>query len=185
MKANRLRAGVVILFEGDLWRVFEAQHQTPGNLRARMQTKLRNLRNGTMKDQRFRAEDEIEKAHLDTQQMQFLYEDGDSFVFMDLESYEQMSLSRETLGDGARYIRPEMTITVDVFEGQPVGIDLPATVDLKVIETPPELKGATAGAQRKPATLENGLVVQVPAFISEGEMIRVNTEDGTYLERAK
>jgi elongation factor P len=185
MKANRLRRGMIIQFEGDLWRVFEADHQTPGNLRARMQTKLKNVRTGAMKDHRFRAEDEVDKAQLDTRQMQFLYRDGTGFHFMDTSSYEQVNMSEEMLGDAVQYLLPETTIAVDLYEGSPLGIELPATVDLRVVDTPPEVKGATANAQRKPATLETGLVVQVPAFIGEGEMIRVSTEDGTYLERAK
>ena len=185
MKANRLRPGVIIRFEGDLWRVFEALHQTPGNLRARMQTKLKNLRNGVMKDHRFRSEDEVERAHLDSKTMQYLYRDGDDFHFMDTASYEQVTMDRETLGDAVSYLIPDMTIEVDFFESRAVGIELPVTVDLKVVETTPEVKGATASAQRKPATLETGLTVQVPAFIGEGEVIRIATEDGSYLERAK
>jgi elongation factor P len=185
MKANRLRPGVIIKFEGDLWRVFEAIHQTPGNLRARMQTKLRNLRNGTMKDHRFRSEDEVERAHLDMKQMQYLYHDGNHFHFMDTESYEQITMTDEVLGEAALYMIPETMINVDFYEGTPVGIELPVTVDLKIVETTPEVKGATASAQRKPAKLETGLVVQVPAFVGEGEVIRVSTEDGTYLERVK
>jgi len=185
MKANRLRPGVIIKFEGDLWRVFEALHQTPGNLRARVQTKLKNLTNGSMKDHRFRSEDEVEKADLDNKQMQYLYGDAAGFHFMDTASYEQISMSAEDLGDAVNYLVPETTIKIDFYDGRPVGIELPTTVDLKVVETSPEVKGATASAQRKPATLETGLVVQVPAFIGEGELIRVSTEDGAYQERAK
>ncbi len=185
MKANRLRPGVVIMFEGDLWRVFEALHQTPGNLRARVQTKLKNLRNGVMKDQRFRSEDEVERAVLETREMQYLYSDGDSFCFMDTTTYDQVSLSKEVLGDSMLYLVAQQTIKVSFYEGTPVGIELPVTVDLKIVDTPPEVKGGTAGAQRKPATLETGLVVQVPAFISQGAVVRVATEDGSYLERVK
>jgi elongation factor P len=185
MKANRLRKGDLIMFEGDLWRVFEANHQTPGNLRARMQCRLKRLRDGTMKDQRFRAEDEVERAFMSQKKMQYLYRDGDAFHFMDNESYEQLSLSEEVLGDNVHYLVPETTIQVSLHEGVAVGVELPATVDLKVVETTPEVKGATASAQRKPAKLETGLVVQVPSFIGEGESIRVATEDGSYLERVK
>lgn len=185
MKANHLRQGTVIRFEGDLWRVFEAVHQTPGNLRARVQTKLRNLRTGAMKDQRFRSEDEVERAQLDQKQMQFLYRDGDGYHFMDTESYEQTHLSEETLGGAVKMLAPNTMIEAQFFEGIPVGIELPTTVDLAVVKTPPSVKGATAGAQRKPATLETGLVVQVPSFVNEGEVIRVTTADGNYLERVK
>jgi elongation factor P len=185
MKANHLRPGVVIVFEGDLWRVFEALHQTPGNLRARVQTKLRNLRNGSMKDHRFRSEDEVERAQLDQKEMQFLFHDGESYHFMDTDTYEQIHLSAETLGDCVKMLIPQATITVDFHEKTPVGIEMPATVDLTVTETVPSVKGATANAQRKPATLETGLVVQVPPFIKEGDVLRISTEDGTYLERVK
>lgn len=185
MKANNLRRGNIVKFEGDLWRVFDVEHQTPGNLRARVQTKLKNLRNGSMKDQRFRSEDEIEKAHMDQKTMQYLYRDGDDFHFMDTETFEQTHLAAEVLGDAVQYLIPETSITVDFHEGSPVGIELPTTVELKIVETSPEVKGGTAGAQRKPATLETGLVVQVPAFVNEGEIIRVTTEDGAYLERVK
>ena len=184
MKANRLRPGVVIRFEGDLWRVFEAIHQTPGNLRARMQTKLKNLRNGVMKDHRFRSEDEVEKAHLDAKQMQFLYRDAQGFHMMDVDTYEQVTMNEEALGDAVYYLTAEAMIGVSFCEGQPVSVDLPATVDLEVVETTPEVKGATASAQRKPATLSTGLQVQVPSFVKQGEFIRVSTADGTYLERA-
>jgi len=184
MKANHLRRGMVILFEGDLWRVFDATHQTPGNLRARMQTKLKNLRNGAMKDVRFRSEDEVEKAHLETARRQFLYHDAEGYHFMDVETFEQVAMSEETLGDARSYLQADMVVEVLLHERTPVGIELPATVELKVVETTPEVKGATASAQRKPATLETGLVVQVPSFIAEGEMIRVRTEDGQYIERA-
>jgi len=185
MKANNLRRGNIIKFEGDLWRVFDVEHQTPGNLRARVQTKLKNLRNGAMKDQRFRSEDEVEKAHLDQKQMQYLYRDGSDFHFMDQESFEQTHIAEDVLGDAVYYLMPETTIDVDFYEGNPVGIELPTTVELKIVETSPEVKGGTAGAQRKPATLETGLVVQVPAFVNEGEVIRITTEDGEYLERVK
>lgn len=185
MKANRLRPGAIIKFEGDLWRVFEALHQTPGNLRARVQTKLKNLTNGAMKDHRFRSEDEVEKAQLDNKQMQYLYGDSAGFHFMDTDSYEQIAMSAEDLGNAVNYLAPETTIRIDFYDGRPVGIELPTTVDLKVVETSPEVKGATASAQRKPATLETGLVVQVPSFIGEGELIRVSTDDGVYQERAK
>src|SRR5262245_42246081 len=156
MKANNLRRGMIVKFENDLWRVFGVEHQTPGNLRARVQTKLRNLRNGVQKDQRFRSEDEVEKAHLDQKMMQYLYRDGGDFHFMDTETYEQTQINEEMLGDAVSYLVPETSITVDFYEGRPVGIELPTSVDLKIVETTPEVRGATAGAQRKPATLATG-----------------------------
>jgi elongation factor P len=183
MKANRMKAGDIIIFEGDLWRVFQTEHQTPGNLRARVQTKLKNLRNGVMKDHRFRSEEDIDKAHMDTKKMQFMYADGDTYHFMDVETYDQVHIMGEVLGDNVQYLKAEATIEVDFHDGTPVGIELPMTVDLKVVETSPEVKGATASAQRKPAKLETGLVVQVPSFVGEGEMVRISTEDGSYLSR--
>ena len=185
MKANRLRRGQLIVFEGDLWRVFEAVHQTPGNLRARMQCRLKRLRDGTMKDQRFRSEEEVERAYLEQKQMQYLYHEGDTFHFMDTTTYEQAALTDEVLGDAVLYLVAETMISVDFHEGTPVGVELPPTVDLRVVETTHEVKGATASAQRKPATLETGLVVQVPSFVHEDEQIRISTEDGSYLERVK
>ena len=185
MKANNLRRGQIVVFEGDLWRVFEAVHKTPGNLRAHVQTKLKNLRTGAMKDQRFRSEDDVEKAHLDQKQMQYLYADAEGYHFMDTTSFEQVALSDEVLGDAVKFLVAETMLSVDFHEGNAVGIELPQTVDLKIVETPPEVKGGTAGAQRKPATLETGLVVNVPAFVGEGEVIRVRTEDGQYMERVK
>jgi elongation factor P len=185
MKANRLRKGDIITFEGELYRVFEALHQTPGNLRARMQTRLKGIRTGVMKDVRFRAEEDVEKAYLDHRTMQYLYQDAAGYHFMDTDSYDQVTMSEEDLGDGALFLVPETMIQVQLHEGSPVGVDLPATVDLRVVETTPEVKGATASAQNKPATLETGLVVQVPAFVKEGEMIRVRTEDSAYMERVK
>ena len=185
MKANRLRRGDVILYEGDLWRVFEMIHQTPGNLRARVQTKLKGIRTGTMKDVRFRSEDEVEKAFLDTKQMQYLYQDGDGFHFMDTETFEQIALTEEMLGDAVKFLVAETMVKIQFHDGTPLGVELPTTVDLKVVETTPLVKGATASAQNKPATLETGLVVQVPAFVEEGEAIRVRTEDAAYVERVK
>jgi elongation factor P len=180
-----MRRGTIILFDGELWRVHEVEHQTPGNLRARVQTKLKSLRTGAMKDQRFRSEDEVEKAHFETKDMQYLYADGKDYHFMDTRTYEQVQLHEDVLGDLVYYLAPETMVTVDLFEGHPVGIELPSAVDLRVVETAPEVKGATAAAQRKPAKLETGLMVQVPSFIGTGERIRVSTEDGSYLERVK
>ena len=185
MKANHMRRGMIVKFEGDLWRVHEVEHQTPGNLRARVQTKLKNLRSGTMKDQRFRSEDDVEKANFETKDMQYLYADGKDHHFMDTQNYEQIHMSEETLGDMVNFLTPNTMVTVDFHDGFPVGIELPTNVDLKVVETSPEVKGATASAQRKPATLETGLIVQVPSFIQQGEKIRVSTEDGSYVERVK
>ncbi len=185
MKANDIRKGQVLKINNDLFSVLEYAHRTPGNLRAFVQVKVRNLRSGLQSDMRFSSTDEVEKVALDTRQMQYLYKDAEGYHFMDTESYDQVHLTDAVLGDTMSYIVPEGTVLMEWYDGKPVGIELPAAVDLKVVETAPGIKGATASAQRKPATLETGLVVQVPSFINEGEAVRVSTEDGAYLERAK
>ena len=175
---------MLIKMEQDLLRVLDLQHVTPGNLRGFVRVKLRNIRNGTLSDQKLRSEDTIERATLDEREMQYLYQDGDDYCFMDTSSYEQIHITSEALGDSVNYLKPEMTIQVEFYGSEPVGIELPQTVDLKVLETVPGIKGATASNQVKPATLETGLVVSVPPFINTGDVIRVNTETGEYLARA-
>ncbi len=168
----------------DLFRVLDLQHVTPGNLRGFVRVKLRNIRSGTLLDQKLRSEDSVERATLDEREMQFLYQDGDSYCFMDTASFDQIHISSEALGDSVSYLKPEMTIQVEFYGSEPVGIELPQAVDLAVTDTAPGIKGATASAQVKPATLETGLVVQVPPFVNNGDVIRVNTETGEYLSRA-
>ena len=184
IQATRLKKGMLVKMEQDLFRVLELQHVTPGNLRGFVRVKLRNIRNGTLSDQKLRSEDSVERATLDEREMQYLYQDGEDYYFMDTSSYEQIHISSEALGDSVNYLKPEMTIQVEFYGTEPVGIELPQTVDLKVLETVPGIKGATASNQVKPATLETGLVVSVPPFINTGDMIRVNTETGEYLARA-
>jgi elongation factor P len=185
VKATGLKKGMCIKMNNDLYIVLSTMHITPGNWRGMVQSKLRNLRSGNQMDHRFRSEDMVERIILDEAEMEFLYQDGDDFHFMNTASYEQVHLHRDELGDNVNYLTPNMKLMVVFHESRPVGIELPLTVDLKVVSTAPELKGATASAQRKPAVLDTGLTVQVPPFIGEGEMIRVSTEDGSYLERAK
>ena len=167
----------------DLYRVLDLQHVTPGNLRGFVRAKFRNIRNGTLSDQKLRSEDVLERAVLDEREMQYLYKDGESFHFMDTSSYEQLHIDSEVLGDSVNYIIPDALIKVEFYGSEAVGIELPQTVDLKVEDTVPGIKGATASAQVKPATLETGLVVQVPPFVNTGDVIRVNTETGEYLSR--
>lgn len=185
ISATQLRPGHIIQHDGKLFSVFSVTHRTPGNLRAFVQAKLRDLRSGAMIEHRFRSDDRIEQAALDETEMQFLYRDGDAFHFMNTETFDQIQLNADVLGKSAAYLLPEGMIKVEFFEGQPVGIELPPTVDLAVVETEPGLKSATASNVTKPAKLETGLVVQVPPFINEGEKIRVDTTEGKYLERAK
>ena len=184
IQATRLKKGMLIKVDQDLFRVLELQHVTPGNLRGFVRVKLRNIRNGSLSDQKLRSEDSLERATLDEREMQYLYQDGDDYYFMDTSSYEQIHISDEAFGDSVNYLKPEMTIQVEFYGTEPVGIELPQTVDLKVLETVPGIKGATASNQVKPATLETGLVVSVPPFINTGDVIRVSTETGEYLARA-
>jgi elongation factor P len=179
-----MKKGMLVKIENDLFRVLELQHVTPGNLRGFVRVKFRNIRSGTLSDQKLRSEDTVERATLDETEMQYLYQDGDSFYFMDTTSYEQIHISGEALGESVSYLKSEMTIKVEFYGTEPVGIELPQTVDLKVTDTVPGIKGATASNQIKPATLETGLVVNVPPFINTGDVVRVNTETGEYLSRA-
>ena len=174
---------MLIKRNADLFRILNLNHMTPGNKRGFVQCRLRNVRSGTLMDHKFRSEDSVERATLDSRRMQFLYADGDAYHFMDTETFEQIRLTRDTLGDAVQYLLPDSVITVELFEEAPVGISLPLTVDLAVVETAPAIKGATASAQLKPAQLETGLVVQVPPFVANGDRIRVNTETGEYQAR--
>ena len=179
-----MKKGMLIKIDQDLFRVLELQHVTPGNLRGFVRVKFRNIRNGTLSDQKLRSEDTVERATLDERQMQYLYQDGDDYYFMDTVSFDQIHITSEALGDSVNYLKAEMTISVEFYGTEPVGIELPQTVDLKVTDTAPGIKGATASAQVKPATLETGLVVQVPPFVNSGDLIRVSTDTGEYLSRA-
>ena len=174
IQATLLKRGMLIKLDNDLFRVLDLQHFTPGNKRGFIQAKMRNIRTGVQGDNKFRAEEDVERAILDERQMQYLYRDGDSFHFMDTNSYEQIHIDVEVLGDNASYIVPESTILVEFYGEEPVGIELPITVDLKVVDTVPGINRATASAQVKPATLETGLVVQVPPFVSIGDVVRVS-----------
>jgi elongation factor P len=182
--ATQLRPGMIIKHNDQLHTVFKVEHRTPGNLRAFIQAKLRNLKSGAMFEHRFRSADAIEKVVVDEIPMEFLYADGDDFYFMNPQDFEQTVLKSGTLGDAVEYLTPNLQIKVSYFDGQPVGIELPQTVDLEVVETEPGLKSATASSVTKPAKTETGLVVQVPPFINEGEKIRVDTSEGAYLSRA-
>ncbi len=182
--ATQMRPGMVIKHNGELHSVFKVEHRTPGNLRAFIQAKLRNLRTGAMYEHRFRSADPIERVIVDDIAMEFLYADGDDYVFMNTENYEQTTLNASILGDSVEYLIANLPVKVSFFDGVAVGIDLPQTVELTVVETEPGIKSATASSVTKPAKLETGLVVQVPPFINEGEKIRVDTAEGAYLSRA-
>jgi elongation factor P len=182
--ATQLRPGMVIKHNNDLHGVFSVEHRTPGNLRAFIQAKLRNLRTGAMFEHRFRSGDAIDKVTVDEVQMEYLYNDGDAYYFMNPENYEQTHLTKDILGDAVDYLIPNLQIQVEFFDGKAVGVELPQIVELTVVETEPGMKSASATNVTKAAKTETGLVVQVPPFINEGEKIRVDTSEGAYLSRA-
>jgi len=184
IQATKLRKGMLFKLDKDLFRALDVQHVTPGNLRGFVRVKARNIRSGTLADNKLRSEDLVERATLDERAMQYMYNDGTDYYFMDTDSFEQIHISSEALGDSVNYLLAEMVIQVEFYGSEPVGIELPQTVDLVVQETTPAIKGATASAQLKPATLETGLVVQVPPFVNTGDKIRVSTETGQYQARA-
>jgi elongation factor P len=183
IQATRLRKGNLIKVGNDLYRILELHHLTPGNKRAHIQVRMRNIRTQALADEKFRAEEDVERATLDEREMQYLYNDSDHYYFMDTSSYEQIHISAEAMGDSKGYLIADSVIRVEFYDTEPVGIELPPTVDLVVKETVPGIKGATASAQVKPATLETGMVVTVPSFVNEGDKIRVNTETGEYQSR--
>jgi len=184
ISATQLRPGMVVKFNNELYSVFKMEHRTPGNLRGFVQVKMRNLRSGTMIEHRFSSEDRVDRAALEEHEMEYLYDDGEYYYFMNTENYEQMHLTREILGDAVEYLVPQLKVNIEFYEGKPMSVELPPTVDLTVVETEPGLKGASVSNVTKPAKLETGLVVQVPPFINEGEKIRISTAEGTYQERA-
>jgi elongation factor P len=184
MQANDLRPGMIIKHNNELFSIYKAEHRTPGNLRAFVQAKMRNLRTGAISDHRFRSTDDVERAVIDETEMQYLYSDGDSFHFMNTQTFDQVRIHKDVIADRAQFLVPDVMLKVEYYEGNPIDIELPPTVDLKVVETEPGIKGGSATNVGKPAKLETGLIVQVPPFIGEGETIRVDTTDGKYLERA-
>jgi len=185
ISATQIRKGMILIHNGDPHRVLESQHRAPGKGAAFMRVLLRNLRTGGSYEHRFNSQESVERVTLDQQEMEYVYKDGSHFYFMNTESFEQLPLDTEMLGDFTAYLKEGTKMQVEFFEGQPIGVEIPTVVELEVVETEPELKGATASNSPKPATLETGAVVQVPAFIRPGEVIRVNPAEGKYLERAK
>jgi elongation factor P len=183
--ATQIRKGTVIVFNGDPHRVVDFHHHTPGNLRAFVQTKMRNLKTGALFEHRFRAADTIEKATVMTQELQYLYSDAHHYHFMNTQNYDQLELNDEALGDAAQWLMPNMLIQAEMYEGQPIGIELPSSMELRVEETEPALQGATKTAMTKPAKLENGVTVQVPPFVGPGELVRVDPREGKYMERVR
>ena len=185
IKATQLRKGMIILFNNELHIVRDFQHITPGKGVACMQSKLKNLISGKNAEKRFMSDESIEKVSLQGREMEYLYSDGSEFIFMDLENFEQIPLSAESLGDKLPYLIPNTKVSVQFYEGRPINIELPGSVDVEITETAPHMKGATATSSYKPAIVETGATVMVPPFIGTGETIRVNPNTGEYIERAK
>ena len=183
--ATQIRRGMVIVFEGDPCRIVEFRHHTPGNLRAMVQAKLKNIRTGSSFEHRFRAADSIDPASMETHDLEFMYQGGDTYHFMNVETYDQLEMDEEMLGDNAQWMQPGMKIQAEYYEGRPIGIQLPNTLTLEVVDTAPVMKTATKTASTKPAKLENGVTVNVPEFVATGDKIRVNPTTGEYIERAK
>jgi elongation factor P len=185
MKASDIRRGHVLMIDGAPCRVMDFQHRTPGNLRAFVQVRLRNLNSGNTFDTRLSATEFVDDARLDTKELQVLYRDANGLHVMDNESYEQYTLDDETMGDAGQWLESGMTFIAEWLNGRPIGIELPSVVELDVVETAPIMKTATKTASTKPAKLSNGLTIQVPEFVGEGDRVRVNPREGVYLERAK
>ena len=183
--ATQVKRGMAIKLNGELYRVFSFQHITPGNWRGMVQTKLKSMKSGSIIEHRFRSEDRVEQAYLETHEMEYLYSDGTQYYFMNTQSYEQFHLPSELIEDSVPYLIPNIKLQVEFYEGNPIGVELPASVELRVVSTEPALRGATVSNVNKPAKLETGLVIQVPPFVNEGELIRVDTNEGKYLERVK
>jgi elongation factor P len=185
IKATLLRPGMIIKHDGDLHVVYSVDHRTPGNKRGSMQTKMRNLRSGSMIDYRFRAEEVIEKVVVDEVEFEYLYSDGEGHHFMDTENYEQLQLQNDIVGDTKDYLIANLPVKIEYYDGRPIGVLLPDTVDLTVVETEPSIQKATASAVMKPAKLETGLVVNVPPFVGTGDKIKVDTSEGRYIQRVQ
>jgi len=183
--ATQIRRGMVIVFEGDPCRIVEFRHHTPGNLRAMVQAKLKNLRTGSSFEHRFRAADSVEPASMETHDLEYMYDAGGTYHFMNTENYDQLEMNEEMLGDNAQWMQPGMTIQAEYYDGRPVGIRMPNSLTLEVVDTAPVMKTATKTASTKPAKLENGVTGQVPEFIGIGDKVRVNPSTGEYQERAK
>ncbi len=185
MKANEIRRGVVIMYNGAPYRVMDFHHHTPGNLRAMVQTKLRNLLSGNQTEVRFSSTESIEEADVMTSPATFMYADAEGYHFMFSESYDQLALSKEVIADGIYYLQDEMKVDITLFNGEPIGVQLPQTVVLTIVDTEPEMRAATATNSPKPAKTDTGLTLTVPQFVKVGDKVVVNTEEGKYLSRAE
>jgi elongation factor P len=185
IQATQLRAGMVLEYNKDLWRVMTVTHITPGNWRGMVQTKLRNIKTGSQTENRFRSEDRVERVILSQVKMQFLYQDGDDYHFMNTETYDQITIPKDLIEDMAGFLTPNLEVEVEFHETTPLNITLPKTVTLKVVETDPGMKSAAVTNTLKAATLESGMVIQVPHFVAAGDTITINTETKEYVSRSK
>lgn len=184
ISVNDLRTGITVEYDGDVWSVVEFLHVKPGKGAAFVRTKLKNVKNGSVREVTFRAGEKLNRAHVETKQMQYLYSSGDEYYFMDANTFDQVTLSKDKLGDAPKYLLENMVIGIQFYEGDAIGVELPTVVELKVTETEPGFKGDTATGGTKPATLETGVVVQVPLFVETGDVLRIDTRTGEYLSRA-
>jgi elongation factor P len=182
--ATQIRRGMILKLDNELFSVMTVQHITPGNWRGMVQSKLRNLRSGKQTERRFRSEESVERISLETHELEYLYNEGTDYHFMNMESYEQIMLSSDVLGDNVYYLIPNTKVNAQFYEANPISIELPSTVDLVVVETEPSVRSATVTNVTKAAKLETGLIVQVPQFVNQGEKIRIDTTEGKYLQRA-
>jgi len=185
IKATLLRAGMIIKHDGDLYSIYSVDHRTPGNKRAAMATKMRNLRNGSMIDHRFRAEEFLDKVTVDEIEFEYLYSDGDGHHFMNTENYEQLALQNDVVGDTKDYLIPNTQVKIEYYDNKPIGVLIPDTVDLVVVETEPSIQKATASSVMKPAKLETGLVINVPPYVGTGDKVKVDTTEGRYIQRVQ
>ena len=183
ISVNDFRTGLTVELDGMAWQVIDFQHVKPGKGAAFVRSKLRNIKTGTIVERTFRAGEKIPRARLDKREMQYLYSSGDEYVFMDNQSFEQVTLSKELLGDGLKYLKENMNINIAMYQGEIIGLELPNFVELQVIDTEPGIKGDTASGASKNATLETGAVVQVPLFVNVGDVLRIDTRTGLYIER--
>src|SRR5690554_6628965 len=184
ISVNDLRTGLTVEVDGEIYSVVDFLHVKPGKGAAFVRTKLKNLRRGASVEKTFRAGERVARAHIELKQMQYMYSTGDEYFFMDMETYDQISLTKDDLGDAPKYLLENMTIGIQFYQGQAVGIDLPNTVVLEVVETEPGFKGDTATGATKPATLQTGIIIQVPLFVEQGDLVKVDTRTGEYLSRA-
>jgi elongation factor P len=184
ISVNDFRTGLTIEVDGSIWRVMDFQHVKPGKGAAFVRSKLRNLRNGAIQEKTFRAGEKVEKAQIDNRKMQYLYASGDQHVFMDMDSYEQVELPANSIEYELKFLKENMEVHIMMFGHETLGVELPTTVVLEVTDTEPGIKGDTASGGSKPATVETGLVVQVPFFINQGDKLIINTAEGSYVSRA-